>query len=109
MTSSGAQIHYSIRVAPLKGTEISQARYDDATRRALQGISDAFEAAGLPVAEIEAEGHVSYRATNLAAARTPGHLRLFVDWRPVPHRRSRSGPPVLWSGLLRSFTTGLRR
>lgn len=64
MTASGAQIHYSLLVTPQKGREISQVRYDDATRRALAAMADAFASAGLPVAHIEASGQVSYRPNN---------------------------------------------
>ena len=64
MASSGAQITYVITVTPQRGSEISQARYDVATGRALEAFAAAFEQSGLPVAQIEAEGHVSYRATN---------------------------------------------
>jgi hypothetical protein len=64
MSSSGAQINYSIRVAPLKGKEVSQARYDEATTRAMEAVAEAFESVGLPLAEIEVNGHVSYRASN---------------------------------------------
>jgi hypothetical protein len=64
MAASSAEIHYVMRIPPQKGKEISQARYEAATQRALDAIAESFAAAGLPLAGIEGDGKVVYRATN---------------------------------------------
>lgn len=61
---SNAQISYTLRVVPAKGGRVSQAQYDEATKQAMDAMAAAFDAAGLPLAAIEATGEVTYRARN---------------------------------------------
>jgi hypothetical protein len=64
MAASSAEIHYVMRVAPQQGKEVTQTRYEEATQLALEAIAQSFAEVGLPLAEIEADGRVVYRATN---------------------------------------------
>jgi hypothetical protein len=64
MDPSGAQIHYTLTVRPEKGKEISQERFDKATRLALSSMAAAFADAGVPLASITASGDVSYHPNN---------------------------------------------